>query len=195
MPYRSNRELPKAVRDNYTERCQKVFRDVFNNDYGKNKNESRAFSIANTAAKNCMANTTKDGREMNKADDEQEPPTLEKAGERVSVPSYVRANARRGLKLYEDGNGGDGLVAATISAARDMVSGSITEEKLRKIGPWIARHIIDLDAPKNSNPNAPGYPGAGLVAMLLWGAGPDKAGARRTMDWANSKVEQLDKKK
>ena len=54
---------------------------------------------------------------------------------------------------------------------------------------------IDLDAPKNSNKNAPGYPGAGLVAMLLWGAGPDKAGARRTMDWANSKVEQLDKKK
>jgi cation transport regulator ChaB len=195
MPYRSNRELPQAVRDNYTERCQKVFRDVWNNDYSKNKNESRAFSIANTAAKNCMANTTKDKREINKSDEVDTESHIEKAGERVSVPSFVSANARRGLKMYEDGYGGDGLVAATISAARDMVQGSISEEKLRKIGPWIARHIIDLDAPKNSNKNAPGYPGAGLVAMLLWGAGPDKAGARRTMDWANSKVEQLDKKK
>lgn len=187
MPYRSNRELPKAVRDNYSERCQKVFRDVFNNDVAKNKSESRAFAIANTAAKNCMENTTRDNRSINKSEE------IEKAEGRISVPSYVRSNARRGLKLYEDGKGGDGLVGATISGARDMVEGSITEEKLRKIGPWIARHLVDLDAPKNSNPNAAGYPGAGLVAMLLWGAGPDKSGARRTMDWAMKKVEQLDK--
>ena len=107
MPYRSNRELPQAVRDNYTERCQKVFRDVWNNDYSKNKNESRAFSIANTAAKNCMANTTKDKREINKSDEVDTESHIEKAGERVSVPSFVSANARRGLKMYEDGYGGD----------------------------------------------------------------------------------------
>lgn len=191
MPYRSNRELPKAVRDNYTDRCQTVFRNAFNSDYNKNKNESRSFAVANTAAKNCMEATA--GESMKKSEDDAED-HLEKAEGRISVPSYVSANARRGLKLYEEGRGGDGLVGATISGARDMVEGSITEEKLRKIGPWIARHLIDLDAPKNSNPNAPGYPGAGLVAMLLWGAGPDKGGARRTMEWAMKKVEQLDKK-
>jgi cation transport regulator ChaB len=187
MPYRSNRELPKAIRDNYSERCQDVFRNAFNTDYEKNKSESRAFGVGNVAAKNCMKNTTRDSREINKAE------VVEKAPGRISVPSYVTANARRGLKLYEEGRGGDGLVAATISGARDMVEGSVSEEKLRKMGPWIARHIVDLDAPKNSNPNAPGYPGAGLVAMLLWGAGPDKGGARRTMDWADAKVAQLDK--
>lgn len=193
MPYRSNRELPKAVRDNYSERCQNVFRNAFNTDYEKNKSESRAFGVGNVAAKNCMKNTTRDSREINKSDDEADD-DIRKAGERISVPNYVSANARRGLKLYEEGKGGDGLVGATISGARDMVEGSVSEEKVRKMGPWIARHMVDLDAPKNSNPNAPGYPGAGLVAMLLWGAGPDKGGARRTMDWANAKVEQLDKR-
>lgn len=193
MPYRSNRELPKAVRDNYSERCQNVFRNAFNTDYEKNKSESRAFGVGNVAAKNCMKNTTRDSREINKAEDDTED-DIRKAGERISVPNYVSANARRGLKLYEEGKGGDGLVGATISGARDMVEGSVSEEKVRKMGPWIARHMVDLDAPKNSNPNAPGYPGAGLVAMLLWGAGPDKGGARRTMDWANAKVEQLDKR-
>lgn len=200
MPYRSNRELPKAVRDNYTDRCQTVFRNVWNNDYDKNKNESRAFAIANSAAKNCMDATAGES-DIKKSEDEEgeqqdsEETEILKAATRISVPNYVSANARRGLKLYEDGYGGDGLVAATISGARDMVEGSISEEKLRKIGPWIARHLVDLNAPKNSNVNADGYPGAGLVAMLLWGAGPDKEGARRTMNWAMSKVEELDKAK
>lgn len=182
MPYARNSELPAAVRDNYSEECQSVFRRAFNADYDRNKNESRAFAIGNTAAKNCT-----DARKSEQQDESR----LEKA-ERISVPSYVRANARRGLKLYEEGYGGDGLVAATISGARDMVEGTISEEKLRKIGPWIARHLVDLDAPKNSNSRDPDYPGEGLVAMLLWGAGPDKAGARRTMEWAKKKVEQLD---
>lgn len=110
----------------------------------------------------------------------------------VDVPAYVSANAERGLRLYEDGHGGDGLVAATIADARDMVRGSVTEAKVRRMGPWIARHLADLEAPANSNQDDPGYPGPGLVAMLLWGAGPDAAGARRTMEWANAQVAALD---
>lgn len=110
----------------------------------------------------------------------------------VEVPSYVASNAERGLRLYEDGRGGDGLVAATIAGARDMVRGSVTEEKVGRMGPWIARHLVDLDAPQNSDPDDPGYPGPGLVAMLLWGAGPDKDGARRTMEWAEAKAASLE---
>lgn len=110
----------------------------------------------------------------------------------ISVPEYVSANAKRGLKYYEDGFGGDGLVDATIRSARQMASGSVSEEKVRKIGPWIARHIVDLDASKNSDPNDPEYPGAGLVAMLLWGAGPDVEGARQTQAWAERESARLD---
>jgi HK97 family phage prohead protease len=113
----------------------------------------------------------------------------------IDVPEYVSENAARGLAYYEDGYGGDGLVEATVRAARDMAGGSVSEDKVRKIGPWIARHIVDLDAPQNSDPNDPDYPGAGLVAMLLWGAGPDAEGARRTQAWAEQEVARLDEGK
>lgn len=106
------------------------------------------------------------------------------AGKAITVPSFVRANARRGLELLAEGHGGDGLVPATISAARDLAAGRVSEEKVRKIGPWIARHLVDLDAPKNTDPSDPGFPGPGLVAMLLWGGGGSRREAERTMRWA-----------
>lgn len=126
------------------------------------------------------------------ADEEAKSATAETKA--IDVPNYVSANAKRGLDYLAEGHGGDGLVEATIRAARQMAEGSVSEEKVRKIGPWIARHIVDLDAPKNSDPNDPAYPGPGLVAMLLWGGGPDKEGARKTQTWAERETEQLDGK-
>lgn len=57
MPYPTDASLPQAVKDNYDKRCRDVFRRVWNADYAKNKNESRAFKIANTAASNCKKST------------------------------------------------------------------------------------------------------------------------------------------
>lgn len=114
----------------------------------------------------------------------------------LSPPVYMRAAARRGIKLYEEGEGGDGLVPATIRDARKMINGeSLSPEKWKKIGPWIARHMVDLDAPKNRNPDDPDYPGAGLVAHLLWGSGPSKANAQRTMEYANRLADRLDEER
>lgn len=110
----------------------------------------------------------------------------------VDVPGYVSSNAKRGLDYYEQGFGGDGLVDATIRAARDMASGSVSEEKVRKIGPWIARHLVDFDAPQNSDPDHEDYPGPGLVAHLLWGSGPNREGAERTLAWAEAETARLD---
>lgn len=106
-------------------------------------------------------------------------------GKALTVPAFVRANARRGLELLAEGYGGDGLVPATITAAREMAAGRISEEKVRKVGPWIARHLVDLEAPKNTDPADPDYPGPGLVAMLLWGGGGSRREAERTMRWAD----------
>lgn len=66
MPYARNAELPPAVRDAYNDRCQTVFRKVWNNAMnpsagGGSADESGAFRIAHTAAKNCMQ-ATKDER-------------------------------------------------------------------------------------------------------------------------------------
>ncbi|MBU6346281.1 MAG: HK97 family phage prohead protease [Cyanobacteria bacterium REEB494] len=107
----------------------------------------------------------------------------------LSVPSFISANAKRGLKYYSEGFGGDGLVPATIAAAREMAAGKITESKVRKMAPWFARHKVDGRAPSNRNPSDPGYPGAGLVAWLLWGG--DSNFSDRAQNWAQRKIDAL----
>jgi hypothetical protein len=50
----------------------------------------------------------------------------------------------------------------------------------------------DLDAPQNNDPSDPEYPGPGLVAHLLWGSGPSKRAAQRTLNYAQSIIDRLD---
>lgn len=108
----------------------------------------------------------------------------------LSVPSFIQENAERGLKYLAEGFGGDGLTEGTKRAAREMAAGNITENKIRKMAPWFARHKVDGQAPKNSNPSDPGYPGAGLVAWLLWGG--DSNFSDRAQNWAQRKIDALD---
>jgi hypothetical protein len=105
----------------------------------------------------------------------------------LSAPAFMRASAKRGLALHAEGESGDGLVPATVADARRMANGeALSENKWRKISPWIARHIVDLDAVQGDEITA------GLVAMLLWGGGSSKSSARRAQAYAERIVEQLD---
>lgn len=110
----------------------------------------------------------------------------------LTPPNYMRVAARQGLDYYEAGYGGDGLVSRTINEARDMAAGRVTADKWVRIAAWIARHMVDLDANKNTDPTDPEYPGAGLVAHLLWGSGNTKAKATRAMEYAQGIVAQLE---
>lgn len=107
----------------------------------------------------------------------------------LQAPAFMRASARRGLALHEEGLSGDGLVPQTVEDARKMAAGEVSEAKWRKIGPWIARHIVDLDAVSGDEITP------GLVAMLLWGGGSSKASARRAQQYAERIVERLDSEK
>jgi HK97 family phage prohead protease len=125
-------------------------------------------------------------------------PTLEPESEddedraiNEDAPAYMRAAARRGLEYYADGLGGDGLVERTIREARDMAEGRVTDDKWIRIAAWIARHMDDLDAP-DAQPDSDNYPSAGVVAHLLWGSGPTKRAAERTMAFAESVVARID---
>jgi len=104
----------------------------------------------------------------------------------LSPPAYMREAAKLGLKYHADGLSGDGIVAQTIEDARKMASGIVTEEKWRKIAPWIARHMSDLDAIQGDEITA------GFVAHLLWGSDGTKEGAKQTMNYAEKVVSQLD---
>lgn len=108
----------------------------------------------------------------------------------LSLPSFIQENAKRGLEYLAEGYGGDGLTEGTKREAREMAAGNITENKIRKMAPWFARHKVDGEAPKNSNQSDPGYPGAGLVAWLLWGG--DSNFSDRAQNWAQRKIDALD---
>jgi HK97 family phage prohead protease len=109
----------------------------------------------------------------------------------LTPPAYMRAAARRGLELNRQGFGGDGLTDKTKQEARDMAAGRVSEDKWRRIAPWIARHLVDLDSP-DAKPTSDNYPSPGVVAHFLWGSGATKRAAQRTLDYAQGVVDRLD---
>lgn len=122
---------------------------------------------------------------LTKLDDLQEARAINQA-----APAYMRAAARRGLEYYEEGLAGDGVTPGTIRDARAMVNGEVSDDKWIRTAAWIARHLVDLDAP-DANPDSDNYPSAGVVAHLLWGSGPTKRAAQRTQDYADSVVARI----
>jgi len=145
-----------------------------------------AISILNQAK---MAYESEEGEDEDE-EDEGEIEVDEYRAVNMVAPAFMRASAKRGLALHEQGESGDGLVAATVADARRMANGEpLSENKWRKISPWIARHIVDLDAVQGDEITA------GLVAMLLWGGGSSKASARRAQAYAERVVAKLDETK
>lgn len=109
----------------------------------------------------------------------------------IAVPAYVSEAAQRGLDWYAAGKAGDGVTDKTLREAHEMASGEVSEDKLRRMGPWFRRHRPDMDAPAN-DPNDKAFPGAGAVAWALWG-GPTSGDIMRTADWVEAKVASLDR--
>jgi len=112
----------------------------------------------------------------------------------VDVPVYIQSAADKGLGYYADGLGGDGLVDQTISDARDLAGGSVSDEKARRMIAWIARHRVDWEGvPQNSDESNENFPGPGAVAAYLWGVNPTQSdGADRVVRWAEGIVAALE---
>lgn len=95
-------------------------------------------------------------------------------------PKSVQNACSDGLAMYDKGLGGRGLMPETILWAHLIARGDpVSEEKLRKMGPWFARHAVDLK-PGSKQAMTPGW-----VAWQLWGG---DAGRK----WAASVVRKLD---
>lgn len=108
----------------------------------------------------------------------------------LTAPAYFRASARRGLRWVEEGRGGDGLLDRTIAEARAMAEGNITAEKWVRLRAFLARQIVNFDAPA-ANPNHEDYPSPGVVAIALWGGGGTRRSAQRALDYAEGVVARL----
>ena len=109
----------------------------------------------------------------------------------LEPPAYMRASARRGLEWHRRGLSGDGVVDRTIREARAMAEGNVTADKWVRLRAWIARHLVDMDAPANT-PGNDDYPGPGAVAMALWGGGGSKRSAERALAYAEGVVGRIE---
>jgi HK97 family phage prohead protease len=86
----------------------------------------------------------------------------------METPGWMRENARRGIRWYEEGYAGDGLRPETVSEAREMAAGEVTEEKAVRMAAWFARHMGDITGvSSDQDPPTPG-----MVAHALWGGWP-----------------------
>lgn len=109
----------------------------------------------------------------------------------ISVPSYVKQNARRGLDLLQFA--GDGLRPKTVREARAMARGEMSANKVRRMAAWLARHESDLKSPK-ANAYLEGEserPTPGQVAWLLWGGDLGRANRDRAKEWAERTRDRL----
>jgi hypothetical protein len=117
---------------------------------------------------------------------------MEPGGERdvdLDLPEYIKSAARKGLDYYGKKLAGAGIVASTVREAREMAAGRITEDKVIRANAWAARHMVDLDASKNSDSNDEEFPGAGAVAFYLWGINP--LDPQPAMDWFAQKAQAI----
>ncbi len=124
-------------------------------------------------------------------DDDDSEDDMEDREVNLTPPAYMRAAARLGLRYYEEGKAGDGVVERTIREARAMAEGNVTADKWVRIRAWISRHLTSLDSPA-ARPDSPDYPSPGVVAHLLWGSGPSKAAARRALAYAEGVVSRME---
>ena len=120
-----------------------------------------------------------------------EPFIGERALPDLSAPEYMRDAARQGVAWFEAGLAGDGVTDETVSEARLMASGEVSADKWVRVSAWIARHLVDLDAP-DANPDSEGYPSPGVVAHALWGSIGGKEGAVRVKDYADRIVAAIE---
>jgi HK97 family phage prohead protease len=109
----------------------------------------------------------------------------------LTPPAYMRASARRGLQWHEAGLSGDGLQPETVREARAMADGSVTSDKWVRIRAFLARHMVDFDAPAAS-PISDEFPSPGVVAIALWGGGTSRRSAQRAMDYADEVIGRIE---
>ena len=107
----------------------------------------------------------------------------------MTVPQYIADAAAKGLQYRRDGLGGPGLADSTITAARRLAAGTVSDQKIILANAWAARHAIDLEALKNSRRSDPGFPGPGAVAHYLWGIDPLNPAPARA--WFARQAEKL----
>jgi hypothetical protein len=95
-------------------------------------------------------------------------------------PKDVQEAAQRAVRWIEDGKAGKGFTDVGRHRAHQLAGGEeVSDEEMRKIKAYFARHTVDKDATGFAR-GEDGYPSPGRVAWDAWGG---DAGER----WSGSK--------
>jgi phage-related protein (TIGR01555 family) len=104
-------------------------------------------------------------------DDEDDVILLDAADKKPRPPTKAMIEElKRGLAWHEEGLSGDGLKPETVAWARRMAAGEPPSlQKLLDMGAWLARHEVDKQSPRWSDPSP------GRVAWALWAGDAGKS--------------------
>ena len=106
--------------------------------------------------------------------------TLLRKQKSYQPPLGVQDAAARGLMLRAKHKRGGTEVG--VARARDLKNGRrISIDTIKRMVNFFSRHGKDLQVPSNNNPRDKDYPGAGLIAHLLWGGSPGKRWAEKIL--------------
>jgi len=110
----------------------------------------------------------------------------------IKVPSYIKANAVRALA--DMSSKGNGVTPKTLREAKQMAKGTVSEDKVKRMAAWFARHKSDLASPAaNDYLNGDGLMTAGQWAWLAWGGDITTTNRMRAMKWAERTRDRLAK--
>ncbi len=84
-------------------------------------------------------------------------------------PKGVQENGRRAVGWIEDGRAGKGFTDVGKHRAHQLAEGeSLSEEDVKKMKAYFARHTVDKDA-EGFSQGGTGFPSPGRVAWDAWG--------------------------
>lgn len=112
---------------------------------------------------------------------------IEKVESSFKPPQGVQDAARRGLELRREHRRGGTMIG--VARARDLANGRrVSINTIKRMVNYFVRHQKDMTVPKNRDRSAPGYPGAGRIAWLLWGGDSGQ-------QWANTILERYNRER
>lgn len=108
----------------------------------------------------------------------------------ISVPSYMKSAAKRGLKIREGQTDSNKCCTPTgLARARQLANGEkISLDTVKRIKSFGSRHGATLK--KSTEPDS-----KLSQSLLLWGISPTKKGIDRVVAWADRTIKKAEKKK
>lgn len=200
MPYASNSDLPKEIRDNVpSEEGKKLFRRVFNSEMRQGADEGRAFAAAWAALRDAGYERNDEGLWVKKnlpssgdvhvdSTSRKKPKktTTNKEEDEFQPPKAAQRNAQKALDWREKyGDEVKGGTEVGWNRARQLASGEpVSRDVLGRMASFNRHRKNGKVDPEHSGEP---WKDAGHVAWLLWGG--DEG-----VDWAMNQMDKLEKR-